>query len=253
MVESTERPNVEEVYQTASNTSNLTVEADRKGAGDVLIAAGWSVSRVGMALLRLHSEYDSSEKPIQPTPDSIKALVGTFQRELPEDEKARETAKLPPPKSVPLTAGSAKHYASTWYSHEVGMLLGKMKALPTVREQVAYKAASWRMEDAHAKAAAVIRYWLDQTCSSCHGLKWQITPGSPALSNRMCKACQGSGIASIPHGQEGRRIANWMDMCVEDARGRVRRNLANMRKARNKVVDRFGGRVIIAPVDGTGC
>jgi hypothetical protein len=54
-----EKPGVDEVYQVAGNTSNLTVEADRRGAGDVLIAAGWSPSRLGMALLRLHSAWDA--------------------------------------------------------------------------------------------------------------------------------------------------------------------------------------------------
>lgn len=68
MFESTERPGVEESYQTASNTSNLTVEADRRGAGDMLIAAGWSPTRLGMALLRLHSEWDASERKRQEKP-----------------------------------------------------------------------------------------------------------------------------------------------------------------------------------------
>jgi hypothetical protein len=61
MFEINDKPNVEELYSTAGNTSDLTVEADRRGAGDVMIAAGWSESRIGMALLRLHSEYDSGE------------------------------------------------------------------------------------------------------------------------------------------------------------------------------------------------
>ena len=59
----TDKPTIDETYSRAGNTSNLTVEADRRGAGDVLIAAGMvglSPSKsLGMALMRLHSEYDS--------------------------------------------------------------------------------------------------------------------------------------------------------------------------------------------------
>jgi len=46
----------EEKYLIATDTSNLRVEADVHGAGDVLIASGWSQSRIGGALLRLHTK-----------------------------------------------------------------------------------------------------------------------------------------------------------------------------------------------------
>ena len=46
----------EERYLVATNTSNLKVEAEVRGAADVLIAAGWSSSRIGHALMRLHSK-----------------------------------------------------------------------------------------------------------------------------------------------------------------------------------------------------
>lgn len=305
-----ERPNVEEMYQTASNTSNLTVEADRGGAGDVLIAAGWSESRIGMVLLRLHSEWDACEKPTRPTKESIKAMVGTFQRALPGD--------VIEGKPEPINSGQAHHYAMEWYAHEVAMLLGKLKALPDAREQIILKALRWRMgqssdpitrsdiaqvreadaqmlkrlrkgvedakDDADLKAGAeaalavavakvaedrreedrvqyeraadkvgaVIRYWLDQTCGSCHGLKWQLIPGTPALSNRVCPVCRGSGIGGIPHQQDGRKLANFMDDCVSRARTSLRSNLTNMRRARNKVVDTKAGYVIMPTEEGTG-
>lgn len=216
--ESNERPGIEESYQTAGNTSDLTVEAERRSSGDVLIAAGWSESRIGMALLRLHSEWDASEKPARPTKAAIQALVGTYQSVLPG-------AKAPEGKAKPLTVGEAHGYASTWYSHEVAMLLGKLKALPAVRLQVSIQALRWGMQDAEGKAAATLRYWLDQTCGGCHGLKWQPIPGAPALSNRPCRACGGSGFAHVPHGQEGKRLANFMDDCVSRARHSMRNRL----------------------------
>lgn len=54
---------VEERYISAAHSGNMRVEADRTGDADVMIAAGWCQSRIGMALLRLHSEYDSSQHP----------------------------------------------------------------------------------------------------------------------------------------------------------------------------------------------
>jgi hypothetical protein len=308
LADTNERAGIEEQYQRASNASDLSVEPERRGSADMMIAAGWSSSRVGMALLRLHSEWDASEKPPRPTKEAVKALTGTFQRALPGEELK------PGSKAVPLTAGQAHHYAAAWHAHEVGMLLQKLKALPAVREQVASQAMKWGMglssdpitrsdrserrqidaahlqslraaaqaepndatlaariarqqelmeaaraiehaEDmarATEKAAAVVRYWLDQTCRSCGGLKWQLVAGAPSLSNKPCRACGGSGIAPVPHQQDGRRLANWMDSCVEDARGSVKVNLAHWRRARNKVVDTPNGRAIIAAEDRKG-
>ena len=60
----TDKPSVDETYSRAGNTSNLTVEADRRGDADVLIAAGMvgASKSLGMALLRLHSEYDGASR-----------------------------------------------------------------------------------------------------------------------------------------------------------------------------------------------
>jgi hypothetical protein len=216
--ETNERPGVDESYQTATNTSDLSVEGDRRGSGDVLIAAGWSESRIGMALLRLHSEWDASEKPAKPTKTGIQEMAGTFQRALPGETPAEGKTK-------PLTISQAHHYASTWYSHEVAMLLGKLKALPAVRQQVTVQALRWGMHEAQAKASATVRYWLDQACGGCHGLKWQPIHGAPALSNRPCRVCGGTGFAQAPHGQEGKRLANFMDDCVSRARQSMRNRL----------------------------
>lgn len=49
---------IEERYSSAVTASSLKVEADKGGAADVLIAAGWSPSRIGSALMRLHTKAD---------------------------------------------------------------------------------------------------------------------------------------------------------------------------------------------------
>jgi hypothetical protein len=56
------RPTVDEKYVSASHASNLRVEAERTGSADIIIAAGWSPTRIGMALLRLASEWDGAAK-----------------------------------------------------------------------------------------------------------------------------------------------------------------------------------------------
>lgn len=63
MFENNDRPDIAERYATACNSSNLRVEAERGSSADVIIASGWSKSRVGGALMRLHTEYASTGKP----------------------------------------------------------------------------------------------------------------------------------------------------------------------------------------------
>ena len=50
-------PDVTELYTVAIHTSNLRVEADKASPADILIAAAWSPSRLGSALLRLASTH----------------------------------------------------------------------------------------------------------------------------------------------------------------------------------------------------
>ena len=49
---------LEERYTRATTSSNLKCEADTRSDVDVLIAAGWSPSRLGAALMRLHTRKD---------------------------------------------------------------------------------------------------------------------------------------------------------------------------------------------------
>lgn len=207
------RPGVEELYETAINTSDLTVSSVCRGAADVLIAVGGSPSLLGAAMLRLHSEWDVAAKPIKPIDRAIDALALT----LPRVEGRVDTA-------------AARLIARQWYEQQLHGLVSKLKALPAVRAEVAVQAEKWGMDDANDKAGAVIKYWLDQTCHACDGLMRQRVPGAPALSHRLCPACHGSGVSHVPYGQDGRRLANYMDRCVEAARTSIKNRLRSLKK-----------------------
>jgi hypothetical protein len=69
---------------------------------------------------------------------------------------------------------------------------------------------------ARVKIGAVIGYWVQQRCPRCDGLKFLVLPGTARLSKNMCPpstqgGCGGTGWLEVPHGQEGRRLANHMD------------------------------------------
>jgi hypothetical protein len=123
MLMNDERPGIEERYTSAMTSDNLRVEADRYGDADVLIAAGWNQVRIGGALLRLHTEFDASEK--------LRLATGA--------------QFLAAGKSTKDQRQAAARQAAAFNLHETGLLLGKLKALPDVRAQAVMQGMKWGM------------------------------------------------------------------------------------------------------------
>lgn len=51
-----------------------------------------------------------------------------------------------------------------------------------------------------------LKYWLTDTCKKCEGLRYEVDPGSPYLSNRICKACKGLGKCPYPSNKEDKEL-----------------------------------------------
>ena len=177
-------PDIAEQYASATHATNLRVEAERRSSADILIAAGWSPSRLGAALIRLHSEWDGSEHP-------------RF------DQAAGKKV----------------------YMHEMAMLLGKLKTLPEVREQLMIQADKWGCDNPKNVAGAILQWWLDRRCNTCHGTRFEVIAGTGRQSGKVCKSCRGTGEAHIPCWEPGRRMANFMDDAVNQARTQIRNRL----------------------------
>lgn len=187
-MDTTDKPTIDERYTRAGNSRNLSVEEERSGDADVLIAAGWSRNRLGAALLRLHSEWDSAEKPR-------------------------------------MSKDVAKPQARDWLLHEQKILMGKLKTLPAIREAIGLQITAWGWEAGEGKAASVLLWWLDQTCPECHGTRYETVPGTNRHSAKACRSCGGTGSRTLPHGQEGKRLANLFDDCVARSRAQMKRAL----------------------------
>ena len=58
----------------------------------------------------------------------------------------------------------------------------------------------WKVRREHLKKMAqhVLDYWLNDSCPTCTGVKYEVIRGSPHLSDRACKACHGSGKKEMP-------------------------------------------------------
>lgn len=211
-----ERRTIDEAYTTAMSSTDLrcdTRDGAPRGDADVLIAAGWSKSRLGGALLRLHTEWDGAEH-------ARIARASDFQ----QDAKARKPGQHNPQTPAQAKA-AAEQLARRANEQQAKLLMAHLKTLPAVREQLAMELVKWKVEDADAVAFAVLRWWLSPACSACHGRKFEVIPDTGRLSSKQCKPCGATGKARIPHGEVGRKLANYMDDCVQVARQSMGRRL----------------------------
>jgi hypothetical protein len=213
-----ERAGIEERYTSSTNTSDLTVDTRHRRPVDDIIAAGWSRSRIGAALLRLHSEWDGSEKPQKATPEALEFLAATFPRE--KDGMVLWKQKDGTKRLKPLEA--AQRQAHAWYLHELGLLFQKLKTLPDVRRELIGWCGRVGMSGGQHKVAEILSWWLDPTCPVCDGRKWELIDGTKRHSGKACKHCHGSGEAYLPHGQDGRKMLGFMNDCLQAARSSMR-------------------------------
>lgn len=244
-----ERPGIEESYTSAVATSNLRVHVARRTDADVVIAAGMSPSRLGSALLRLHSEWDRTAKPSRLTPRRIEELAKTLAKHatkgLVESRTVVHVDGRPQNKIEmvsPLVA--AVREADRWYMQELGLQFQQLKTLPFVRDELvrhfqAQAMVGWKVpapfpwgkvdQVPHA-VAAILQWWLDSTCRTCDGVKWKVVPGTSRTNGRACEACKGYGRASRPYHALGALILGHMNTCMTSARGDIGRKFRHQHR-----------------------
>lgn len=216
-----ELPGIEEQYQSAANTSDLTVASERRGDGDVLIAAGWSPVRLGMALMRLQSEWDGIEHPRRMGEEQVKALAA---RHLAQDK--------PVAGEKPLDSKGAMRIAfaesGTWYANELALMRLKLKTMPMASAML----GDWcRLHGVDPEVGMRgLRWWLDHTCRACHGRRFETVPDQPALGHKRCKPCRGTGQIFPPDGRNGSRIQGLLDDCKQRGQASIRLRLHNTHK-----------------------
>jgi len=204
---------VEESYTSATASSNLRCEADRRTDVDVLIAAGCTPGILGAALMRLHSEWDGSER-MRP---AVAADFVSTARQRPADSRK-------PVQTTAALLAAAQKMAHDHNTQQAKLLMGNLKTMPRVVGILAEWAVMRAFPDPHAMAQAAVAFWLDSNCHSCHGRGNEVIPGTPSLG-RKCKACNGTGKRKEPRGEAGRLMLSLMEDSVTRARTSMKKRL----------------------------
>jgi hypothetical protein len=219
---------IDEAYSSAVNATTIRLtptDLGTIGSAEVLLAAGTargSTTSIGAALLRLHSEYDSAEKPRMAPASMFAPRIQS--KHLRNDSPAALDGQI-----RQYVAHTACQAAQAYNEHETRLLLGKLKALPCVRRHLTLEVAAWKVEHPQEVGTSVLCWWLNQTCPVCNGTRWQTHPGGKQGA-KACKACGGTGKAKLPYGEVGRRLASFIEDCVDGARQQIRVKLRNSRR-----------------------
>lgn len=72
----------------------------------------------------------------------------------------------------------------------------------------------------------ILTHWLDDTCPACNGLKFIAVEGAPALSDRPCQPCNGTGRRKLPYGGPELEVVRDVMERADSAVSTIRRGLA---------------------------
>lgn len=99
-------------------------------------------------------------------------------------------------------------------------------------DRVAIEAGRLKLElsasDRKSLARKAIKYWAAPICHRCHGRRYEQICGTPMLSSRPCKACDGSGHSHFPKSEHGKVIGalvSWLHAVEGDIAYLVRQKM----------------------------
>lgn len=203
---------VPESYATAMTSTNLKLDSEQIGDADLLIAAGWNRSRIGAALLRLQSEWDSGALAKPLGREQFEAVCLRDARALAAKDLAMagsDVERATIEKAVrPSARKAAIDLAMAGNLTEARLLMMRLKTMPVVLQQLRLQLSKWECDSSEELANAVLRWWLQRTCKECNATGFAVKTG------KLCKCCAGAGQSRPPCGPTGVRLANFMDDCV---------------------------------------
>lgn len=214
----TDAPSLVERYGPATVSSNLLLDENRRGAVNLLIAAGVAArcdakgSRaLGGALQRLLTEWDQADKPERMPVLSLKSWIET----LPlikvgeqQDNDGQTIAIMGRDKDGARAMRCKQQKMSdALYEQELLRIAQRLQSRFVVRETLFAMAVKWGCEDPEQTVAAAIVYWLASKCKICKGTG-EVQAGDKV---RTCGTCKGSTAAPVPGADAGRRMLDFMD------------------------------------------
>lgn len=242
----TERPTLAETYAGAVSAGASRPGAHSTKPADLIGAAGMSPYRMGTALMRLVSEWQSGAVPRQgEVPDAkVLAQQAAVARvdsgiQAAEEEyggmrigaKADRRAAAVPMKHEAEFA-HAEHrrllaQSTDWNLAEAKLRFQRLKTLPTVRAALLHWVQQKDWENGEQLVAGVLQYFLSPKCPTCGGSGVREFAGNNRRgAGKPCTACRARkdagqikvmGEMPIPGHGRGRALLQYLTQCTGQA------------------------------------
>jgi hypothetical protein len=200
MIDTDEKPGIEERFLAAANTSDLTVKLDRACGADIIIAAGFAKNRLGIALIHLQAEWDRCEKPRKRTAQAIALRASALK-----DKKGRPDLKRATIEAMVWHASAMRERAMK--------LTGRSLVLGLLQEWAAERGIDVDL------LSPALYHFLAPACPACDGLGKVKIPDTPSLSGKNCQHCQGVGSWPRPLGAQD--VHDHMKKSIGQAKGQT--------------------------------
>lgn len=202
MADTAERAGIEEKHLAAANTSDLTIAPNRRGQGDIILAAGLAArgNQLGHALIHLRAEWDRADKPAKRSA----AEIAKRAAEIP-DKKGRPDVRRAGVEALVWHASAMRHRASVLSGRSLVMgLLSDWAALRGVDPDL---------------LSPALFHWLSPTCPACSGIGKTPVLYGKEQSKEACRHCRGEGVWPRPLGAE--TVHDHIKSCLGKARGQM--------------------------------
>lgn len=152
---------------------------------------------------------------------------------------ARNTSNMKSSERTTFSASDVIAAAGmTGQQHETAMLLwevtfrGKTSAKLALIDMLAgqltpYMLKSHLKGDPKGIARETLSWWLHGTCQPCGGRGHQSIIGTPVLSEKLCRHCNGSGKVPLPRGEAYTWLFDRLSKLTAVAGGEVMKKLAH--------------------------
>lgn len=231
-----DKPTTQESYAGAISDGNTRLVAHRTSRADLIAASGMNVQRMGSALMRLASEWQSGAVPDISHAPSVKDLKKGGM----DTQTAEAEARLAAARCV------------NWHLQEHMLRFQRMKTLPEVRAGLLFWARERGWEEAENIVGRVLQHFLAPVCPVCRGSGLTTVPGQmgrtftrpcAATSRDSDKRCGDGfkvpkGQLKVPYGQRGRQLLSHMLACIGTASAEMREGAYRLRRPAQREEER---------------
>lgn len=248
---------MQESYASAVSEGRSRVQEHRTTSADLIAAAGMNQHRMGMALMRLVSEWNSGAVPRQGEVPDLKALAQRmaderFEREVgnspkmsPERRAAFQAANVVEKADMEMARAELRRLeaqATDWQIEEHKLRFQRLKTLPSIRVGLLHWVAAKGWDDGERLVSSVLRYFLSPKCPSCGGSGVRDFAGNNRRgAGKPCRACEGNtvrGELNVPGHGRGKALLQYLRQCTGQAASDLRTTTHRERRSTGELADR---------------